>query len=328
MKSGSAGAQRRPRALLFAAVLTLLGGAAGAGAGEIWARVAKPRPPVQIVRANGLHNIGNTPVWEPSTDRENRECVEAHPERTRILFFGSSITYAFNMPREQAFTTLLEDRLNALRPNPGFCVLNFSQVSFNSQQKLAVASIEVPRYRPAVVMWEGWNEFGNFVLLGDAAYDLRKFVLRADGFPGIRGVPDFLNRWLFLYSRLYSYLTLSVGQRDDSLDELGPARDRLERLAALTSAAGSRLGVYVCPFLNRPFSEPTKLPNGPMDEFVRAHHVPRWFLRRELIDQDYLALRMDDCCHFNPQGQQVLAPIFERMVLAILDGKPAPSWTD
>jgi hypothetical protein len=313
---------------LFAAILMLLGVIGGLVAGEIWARGSKPMPPTPVVRGNGLHTIDNVPVWETSTSRENRACVEQHPERLRVLFFGSSISYGFQLRPEQAFTSLLEKRLNAARPNPGFCVLNFSQVSFTSQQKLAVASVEVPRYRPALVLWEGWNEFAHFVMLGGSAYDLRGYALGPGGFPGIRGIPDGLNQYLFLHSRLFEYLTLVLGRRDMAVDEQKLAQDRLDRLAAMTEAVGGKLAVYACPALDRPFTESTHLPNGTMDTFVQKHHVPRYFLRHELAGQDYQDLRMDPCCHFNAKGQEALAPIFERIVLDTLDGKEPPAFSD
>lgn len=313
------------RSRLFAFISVCIGLTLGLGAGELWVRREKPRPPIQIVRGQNLHTIGDVPVWEWSTDREPRACAEAHPERLRILFLGSSITHGFSMPAEAAFTHALEERLNAARPNPGFCVMNFAQPGFTSQQKLAVGSVEIPRYRPALVLWEGWNEFGNFVVLGDGAYELRYYVRRADGFPGIIGVPDSINRFLFLNSRLYEYLTLRIGEQDETIDEQGPARNRLERLVKITDSVGARLAVYDCPRLDRPFREPpSPLSNGLMEDFVRVHKVPLYSLRRELIDQDYLKLRIDDCCHFSIEGHRVLVTVFERIVLELIDGKPAP----
>lgn len=165
-------------------------------------------------------------------------------------------------------------------------------------------------------------------MLGDAAYDLRGYAFRADGFPGLFGVPDFLNRFLFLHSRLSEYPTLVAGRRDTTVDERRPAHDRLERLAAITGSAGSKLAVYTRPSLGRPFSESPHFVDPTMDAFVQEHHVPRYYLRHELLDQDYQELRLDPCCHFNVKGQEVLAPIFERMVLDALDGKAPPPFSD
>jgi hypothetical protein len=310
---------------LFATIGVLLGIGAAFVAGEIAVRKQKPRPPVQVVRKNNVRLADGVPVWEWSTDpdREPRACAEAHPERIRVMFLGSSITHGFTIPVRDTFTVALEERLNALRPDPGFCVMNFAQPGFTSQQKLATGTVEIPRYRPAVVLWEGWNEFGDFVLLGHDAYELRRYLRRDDGFPGLFGVPDSLNRFLFLHSKLYEYLTLKFGEQDPKADEMKAAKERLERLLALTDSVGARLGIYLCPRLDRTFRESVESPmlNNLAAEFAETHHVPHYWLAQELIDQDYLVLRIDDCCHFSSEGHRALVPIFEKIVLEVLDGK-------
>src|SRR5260370_38656832 len=111
----------------------------GLASAEIAYRVIRPMPPMQLVRGYGLRLADGVPIWEYATDRYNRGCVAAHPERTRVLFFGSSITYGSGLSLNEAFTTALEARLNAARPSPGFCVLNFAQCGFSFEQKHVVA---------------------------------------------------------------------------------------------------------------------------------------------------------------------------------------------
>ena len=135
---------------MAAIALIVIGLGVGLAIGELVLRRGTWRPPVQIIRGFGLHSVGGIPVWEQSDDRQNRACVEEHPERTRVLFFGSSITYGTDLTAAEAFTTALQARLNEVRPTPGFCVLNFAQPGFAFDQKFAVAQVEVPRYRPAL----------------------------------------------------------------------------------------------------------------------------------------------------------------------------------
>jgi hypothetical protein len=150
----------------------------------------KPRPPTQVVRGRGLHLQEGAPVWREATDREHRACADAHPERLRVLFLGSSITYGSSLSADETFTTELERRLNAAFPSPGVCVLNFAQPGFAFEQKLAVATVELPRYRPAVVLWEGWQEWSaGYRMLGNAAFSLHRYELTADGYPQLGGVP-------------------------------------------------------------------------------------------------------------------------------------------
>jgi hypothetical protein len=309
--------------LAFLAVLVSLGLA------EALIRTGRWMPPRQIVRGHGVRAVDGTPVWEQASDRHNRVCVEQHPERTRILFFGSSITFGTSLRAEEAFTTGLEMRLNQRRPTPGFCVLNFAQPGFAFEQKYVVARQEVARYRPALIMWEDWVEWSEYRLIGDAAYATADLKVRGDGFVGLWGVPDRLNRVLFRHSRLYEHLVLVFGERMPRIP--GPhgvvvfANNRLIEVPRLAQSVNAKLALYLAPPLDQPFAETAaSLPDwhGILLDFAKAHGIPVYLLQRELIDHDYLHLRLDPCCHYNAAGHRALVPIMERIVLEQLDGRP------
>jgi hypothetical protein len=294
---------------------------------EAVVRVAKPRPPVQIVRGPRLRLLDGVPVWGHVTDRENRECVEQHPERIRVLFFGTSITFGSGLTAAEAFTAQLQERLNRARPVPGFCVLSFAQPGFAFQQTLAVARVEVARYQPALIMWENWVEWRDFALIGDTAYCIKGLRVRPDGAIGVKGVPDTLNRVLLRRSRLYEYVTLVAGERAPLLSEDEYARrflaDRLAQVPELAQSVGARLAFYLAPPLDRPFPELVASPPGWHTEllaFAQARGVPAYLLQQELVDLDYRAVRADICCHYNAAGHRALVPVMERIVLRQLDG--------
>lgn len=300
---------------------------AGLVAAEMYVRIARPLPPRQLVRGHGLRSLDGVPVWEVSGDRQNRTCVEQHPERTRILFFGSSITYGSDLSAAQTFTTALDARLNDARPSPGFCVLNFAQPGFSFEQKYAIARVEVDRYRPTLIMWEDWLEWYDYTMIGNAAYGTLEFVVRPDGFIGLPGVPNVLNRLLFRHSRFYEYLTLMHGERAPRRSEPEEAKvfadTRLFKVLQLAQSVGAKLAFYLAPPLDRPFADSAaELPpwHGPLLEFAAARGIPVYALQRELIDQDHLVLRMDPCCHYSAAGHRALASVMERMVLEQLDG--------
>jgi len=315
----------------YTALTILIGLFAGLVVAEMWARIGKPMPRRQMIRGYCLRSLDGVPVWGCEDDPENvrhrnRACVEQHPERMRVLFFGSSITYGSGLPATEAFTTALEARLNALRPTPGFCVLNFAQPGFSFEQKYAVAREEVPRYRPALIMWEDWAEWFDYKLIGDTAYGIRDLRVRPDGFIGIAGVPDGINRMLFLNSRFYQYLTLMFAEEIPGQAEVDVAtvfaNTRLIQVARLAQSVGAKLALYLAPPLDRPFSETAaNLPgwHAVLLDFAQAQGIPMYALQRELIDQDYLQLRMDPCCHYNADGHSALVPIMERIVLEQLD---------
>ncbi len=308
------------------AALVCAGLCAGLLVAELAVRKLKPAPRVQLVTAEGgLRDLDGTPVWGAVHDREHRECVDAHPERVRIFFAGSSITNGVQIDEPDVFTSLLERRLNELRPSPGFCVLNFAQAGFAFEQKYAVARVEVPRYRPALVFWEGWWEWGQYRVMGNAAVNVRGYRLRPDGYVGLFGVPDRLNHLLFDDSAFYRYAALAIGEggpEGDNLNLLVPEQV-LEKVLALASSVGAKLALYPSPSLDRPFAESVdNIDRGYLD-FARQRSVPLYPLARALVNEDYLKLRLDPCCHFNVEGQRALARVFEPIVLGLLDGAPA-----
>jgi hypothetical protein len=301
----------------------------GVAIAETLVRSGRWMPPRQMVHGRGLHSIDGVPVWEDATDRYNRVCIDSHPERTRILFFGSSITFGIGLTAEETFTTALEAQLNQVRPTPGFCVLNFAQPGFSFEQKYAVARIEVARYKPALIMWENWTEWADYRLIGDTAYGVGNLRVRDDGFVGLRGVPDGLNRLLFLHSRLYQYVVLLFGEPVPPGQEQGVTEfvnERLSQVPLLAESVGAKLVMYPAPPLDKPFSDTAAvLPDwhARLLEFAEARGIPAYPLQRELIDQDYLELRMDPCCHLSAAGHRALVPIMARIILGQLDARPS-----
>lgn len=308
--------------LLLCSVLLALGIA------ETALRHGRFTPPVQVVRGHDLHAVDGVPVWEVAADRQHRACVDAHPERTRILFFGSSITFGVGLAAAEAFTAALEDRLNERRPTPGFCVLNFAQPGFSFEQKYAVARVEVARYAPALVLWENWAEWARYRLIGDAAYGVSHLRVRDDGFVGLGGVPGGPNRLLFLHSHLYQYVVLLFGEPAPGWQQGSVRRfadERLSEVPRMVASVGAKLAMYPAPPLDAPFAATAAHPpdwHAALLEFAAARGIPVYPLQRELIDQDYRALRLDPCCHFNAAGHRALVPIMERIVLERLDAPP------
>jgi hypothetical protein len=316
--------------------MIVLGLLAGLALGELWFRIVKPPPRRQMVRSTHcVRTAFGVPIWgcenRERTDRHNRACVEQHPERTRVLFFGSSITYGSNLTASEAFTTALEARLNELRPTPGFCIMNFAEPGFSFEQKFAAARTEVPRYRPALILWEDWAEWSTYSMIGDTAYGTTGLRIRPDGFIGLEGVPDGINRFLFTNSRLYEYIVLIYAEPNSERPsrEIDTAeafiKTRLVEVPRLARSVGAKLAFYLAPPLDRPFTETVaSLPDWHevLLDFARAQHVPAYTLQQELLSHDYLTVRMDDCCHYNAAGHQALVPIMERIVLEQLEGKP------
>jgi hypothetical protein len=227
-----------------------------------------------------------------------------------VLFFGSSITYGTDLTATEAFTSALQARLNEARPTPGFCVLNFAQPGFAFDQKFAVAQVEVPRYRPALIMWESWVEWPEYRLIGDTAYGIADKRVRADGFLGMTGVPDALNRF-----PVSQPAVLPVSHADLRRARLPatrqPARghgvrQREAQQGAAAGAVGGRETGAVPGATARPTVRETaaSLPDwhARLLDYTLAHDIPTYPLQRELVDQDYLALRHDPAATTTPRA--------------------------
>lgn len=332
-------AGRSSRRPVFRVALVVLGLLAGVILVEACFRIVRPAPRRQMIRSwYCLRSLGGVPIWgcedQDHMDRHNRECAEKHPERTIVQFYGSSVSFGSGLPAREAFSTALNARLNEVRPTPGYCVMNFAEPGFTFEQKLAVARREVPRFKPALIMWEDWAEWFDFTLIGDTAYGTYGLRVRPDGFIGLPYVPDPLNRFLFLNSRFYEYAALTFPEPADE----EPSQDspeihdanvlvarRLPQVPELARANGAKLVMYLAPPLNRPFSEIVADPPGwhrVLLEFARSRGIPAYLLQKELIDSDYMDLRMDDCCHYNAAGHRALVPVMERIILEQIEGVP------
>jgi len=306
-------------------MLAAVGLAAGLLLAEASVRIFHWKPPLQMVRGNNLRAVDGVPVWEQASDRHNRACVEQHPERLRVLFFGSSITFGVGLTADQAFTAALQERLNQARPTPGFCVLNFAQPGFAFEQKLVVAREEVARYRPALIMWEDWVEWRDYRMIGDTAYGLGDLKVRADGYVGLPLVPDALNRFLFTHSRLYEYATLTMGEQVEKVE--GPpfvptwVETRLVEVPRLAQSVGAKLILYLAPPLDQPFEVLSRTPpdwHVTIRDWAVRQGIQVFALQDALIDQDYQALRLDPCCHLNAAGHAALVPVMARVILDAL----------
>lgn len=320
----------------LAFVAIFVGSLVGLALAEVWFRIVRPSPRRQMVRdMYCLRMLNGAPVWgcddEEHRLRHNRECVEQYPERLRILFFGSSITYGSGLLAQEAFTTALQVRLNETRPQPGYCIMNFAEPGFSFEQKLAVARQEVPHFRPDLIMWEDWTEWHDYKMIGNTAYGVQDLRIRPDGYIGLAHVPDGLNRRLFDHSRLYEFLVLMYAEQEVPPPFDGPpevyqatrfANGRLVQVPELARSVGAKLVFYLAPPLNRSFADLIADPPDwhiVLTEFAHRHATPVYTLQEELKEHDYLDVRQDDCCHYNAKGHVALVPVMERIILQQLD---------
>jgi hypothetical protein len=116
------------------------------------------------------------------------------PGVRRVALLGGSLSSGHMVPAGQTYAALLEDRLNADRPNgPGlrFEILNFACIAYTLQQMLDVALEDTPRFAPDVYLldlneldvFRQWDRHLVQLIQADidAKYDFLRVILRQAG---------------------------------------------------------------------------------------------------------------------------------------------------
>lgn len=330
------------RRRLFLALSGLLGTGlalgAGLGAGELWARSAKPMPRAQIIRApvdgkgpgRVVTMLHGEPVWsEPGSEARRQEDCPG-PDTVDVLLLGSSIFYGTGYEAHQVMSHVLQERLDARAPGR-FCVLNHAQPAFTSRGKLAYAKEVVPQVEPEVVIWELWaNEAGGFTKLGDDAYNLTGLVVDDAGYPvWLPFMPAALHHALFHRSRFWEWLTLQYTPKADGAYEASWRElvdETLPTLHDLVTDHGGELALLFVPWLDRPFAQSlaehgSRKRRGYVwsKQWADAAGVPTWDMAREFGDTPPEDVRHDPCCHYNPTGHQRVGEVLDRIVTTLLD---------
>ena len=122
-----------------------------------------------------------------------------------------------------------------------------------------------------------------------------------------------------------------VPKADDAKGEFA-YRDRvlplLDDMLKLAQTHHGIVGLFMAPCLDKPFREQIgeRALFGPKwgsqkaaAQWADAHGVARVELAELLVNEDYRAIRMDPCCHYNAVGHEVLARVMLPRTLALLD---------
>lgn len=257
-------------------------------------------------------------LWE-FDENALRKTPEVAEPALLLGIAGDSVTYGVDVPAEKRFIHLLAQRLQERcgpiqlldAAVPGYSLL---------QERLAVQRKVMPRKPDLLFVGVYSNDMTTFTVIGSTAFDMR---VRFDrGFPvfSFLPLPDELNALLLHHSVFYQWVTLrgiaaadrAMG-RDDELNALAIHNLDLMRLDCVEQ--GCRIVVALFPDLSAPLTEPELPGTAQFYNSVRAWAkeaaVPMIDVRQMLADQDYLQIRLDECCHFNEEGHAVIADRLE-----------------
>jgi hypothetical protein len=299
-----------------------LTGALMAATAEVAVRVVRPAPRVQIVDPLARPDAflafrwkGDVPLWSEIGATERQRCA-GDPAGTRVLLVGDSITFGIGLGLPDTLSVQLAARL--AEGGGAWCVINVAQPGYNGQQKREQALDGIAEFKPAVVVWQTWNDAGVFVRAGDRAIDATRLGVDADGWPRSPvPLPTALHHAAFIGSAAWRYATLALATQDDARQRalwrtFVPAA--LDDVKAAAAAQGGRTLVWLAPNLSAPFDEQVsqRVPGegyGAVVDWGEAAGVPVLDPADAWRGVDPATLGIDTCCHFNPTGTGRLAAL-------------------
>lgn len=143
--------------------------------------------------------------------RNREELYEPRPANgLRVIAFGGSTTYGYNLADGETYTERLEARLRARAGWERSQVLNAGRITYSAAQNLILMRRLVPRVKPDyALLYEGINELYNAWMLARDGVSLDSLGERY----GVIGRSYDYNRWLLRNSLLVRYLDYVVKAR-------------------------------------------------------------------------------------------------------------------
>lgn len=319
--SASATPAQRTLDLLIATVLF-------AGAAEVAVRIIHPTPRGQIARLDDgrysmeLYDYHGSPVWRPldAPWRALREppCMASDPATTRtVALAGDSILYVTG--GEDAHENVgyqLQQRLDAAQPG-AWCVINTAVFAYSAEQKRAALAEAMEHAQVDQILWEVWGEAPTYKHIGGTVYAIGSYATDEQGYPyvGWMPVPGPVNRALFRNSRAWEYLVIALGP-GAVVDDVS-----VHHRAAIADAKaeGADLSFWFFPDLQGPLTEPPHIhheTHPALRALLAEQQAKVVEMRPMMADQDYEAIRLTTCCHYNPRGHAVVADKLAAWLLA------------
>lgn len=305
---------------------------------ELAVRALDPEPGGQVVRprqgTRGIHGfrvVDGEPLWthEGSGPRQDPGCG---PDARSVLLLGSSILWGTGVSAEEAVSARLQERLDP--SHRAVCVRNHAQPAYVGSNKLVEARDLIPRLRPAVVVWEVWtSDPASYVVVDGVAFNVGQSPVDEDGFPVLLpGVPRSVHHFLFRRSALWQFAHMAQLRHDSAVYEArwrSHLAERMPEVARLVEEVGGTLLLVFAPPLDRPFAafaeEVVRKKRGYWwtREWADGAGVPWVDVATELAGRDVEALRLDPCCHFDPEGHDALAALLAPRIEGLLSSPSA-----
>lgn len=293
---------------------------------ELAIRAVHPRPRLQVIdlTAGDVHEerFGEHVLWRAWKREGSRDTSCSRPGSFDVALAGDSVFHT--LPGDAPTADHMLFRLRAALPDA--CLLDGFEPGYLPSQELAEAQRLHAAHGLDLVIMLVWKPSSDWTRVGDRLYAF-DFVARGpDGLPASL-LPSAVFQPLFRHSALFNYATLATVTRDED-HAPDPARDYLAAIDWARSV-GVDLVLVEAVELHRSFADTlnSRRPDAPAREFgmrwapaVQRTATDAGFgyvvLAEALLEQDYLALRMDDCCHFNSAGHAAIADALAPVIAA------------
>jgi lysophospholipase L1-like esterase len=294
-------------------------------AAEALARVMGLRPkfgPLFPLEGTPPRTVDGVVLWSVKAPRADSQDVRrAASDRVafKVLGLGDSIMYGVGQRKEDTYLEQAQ-RILARRSSRPVEVLNLAIPGYNTIQESLVYKELGDQIRPDLVLVHFWqDDERQYRVVGGYVFDPED--ISEDGRLLVRAlpVPDRVNDFLLMHSRLYDLLTQVVfahrrtATRDDAAEwarvceALADIQDRVRR-------AGGRMLVLASPSLSGTSPRPNDFLT-PLRQFASAHGIEVIDLSEWLRGVDVRDIAMDSC-HFNAAGHHVIG---ERLAEYLLE---------
>jgi lysophospholipase L1-like esterase len=231
-------ASNKPRpwiAALAAIILTLLPVVAIAaieGAGRVWIwwkhgvpghsyGIYEAHPVLGGVLARSGYNNGGKVTNGQAFQRRTETPAAPPADRPRVIAYGGSTTFCYNLPTDLDWPQLMERRAEARGAR--LEVLNAGDINWTVHHALARSKYDIPAFRPdIIVIYEGINEESNFAYLKAAGVDVVAQMNRGDYRAFAPNVPQ--ADWFYRNSLVVKFFGQVLGPAVDNFLMIGAAK--------------------------------------------------------------------------------------------------------
>jgi lysophospholipase L1-like esterase len=274
---------------------------------------------MMLVRGTPTRSVDGVPLWDdgaPRYDADDLRRISNDDRGFKILGLGDSILYGVLLPKEETYLEQTR-RLLARRSTRPVEVLNLAVPGYNTMQEDAAYKEIADAIEPDLVLVHYWQDDahqyrvvnGYVVDLGDITEEEGRVVVRP------LPLPARLSDFLLLNSRLYDLLVrfVMVQARRSVPDVWARVSKPLADIQERVKRAGGRLLVLASPGLDqespRPNADLPRLRQLASARGIEVIDLSEWL---QGVSTRQIAL---DGCHFNVEGQRLIAERFADYLL-------------